>query len=231
MARDLRPEAAEAVGTFLMLLVGGCAIVTGQSLGVVALAFGGTVMAMVYAIGPVSGAHLNPAVTLAFASIRHFPWARVPSYIVSQLAGALAAALLLHAIADVGPVVARGSLHGLPALAAEAAATFLLAFVIAAVATDRRVPAAASGLAIGGAVALGAVAGGPLTGAAMNPARALAPALVATDWQPLAAGVAGPVAGALAAMAAYGLLRGASWPVPRDADAAPAAGLAHEVPA
>ncbi|HET6398178.1 MAG TPA: aquaporin [Candidatus Thermoplasmatota archaeon] len=232
MAPDLRPEAAEAVGTFLMLLVGGCAILAGQPLAVVALAFGGTVMVMVHALGHVCGAHFNPAVTVAFAATRHFPWQRVPTYIGAQLVGALAAAALLQALGGVGPVVARGSLQGLPAFAAEALATFLLAFVIAAVATDRRVPAAAAGLAIGGAVALGALAAGSLTGAAMNPARAIGPALVAGEWHALAPGVAGPLAGATAAMALYAVLRGARRPAaPGSGLTAPAATVAQEAPA
>lgn len=211
--RDLRPELAEAFGTAMMMLAGGAAILSGQPPLVVALAFGGTVMVMIYALGHVCGAHFNPAITMAFAATRHFPWPRVPAYIASQLLGAAAACLVLLAWRPLGPAVAVGSLEGLPAFLVEALATSLLAFVIVAVATDPRAAMGMAGLAIGAAVAIGALVAGPLTGAAMNPARALAPAVVAGAWPGLAVHVLGPLAGAVAGMLAYeGLRRGARPP-------------------
>jgi MIP family channel proteins len=204
---DLRPEAAEAVGTFFLLLAGGAALLTGQPGWLVALAFGGVVAVMVCALGHVSGAHFNPAVTLALAATGHFPWHRVLPYVAAQAIGALAAALLLRGLGGLAPAVAAGRLDGLPAFAVEALATALLAFTIVAVATDPRVPRGVAGFAIGLAVALGALVAGPLTGAAMNPARALAPAVLAGHTHGLAVHVLGPFAGALAGMAGYEALR------------------------
>jgi MIP family channel proteins len=204
---DLRPEAAEAVGTFFLLLAGGAAILAGQPGWLVALAFGGVVAVLVYALGHLSGAHFNPAVTLAFAATGHFPWRRVPSYVLAQLAGAVLACVVLLGLGDLRPVVAAGRLTGLPAFAAEGLATALLTFTIIAVATDRRAAPGVAGLAIGLAVFLGALVAGPLTGAAMNPARALAPAVLAGRLDGLPVHLAGPLAGGLAGMAGYEALR------------------------
>ena len=212
MTSDWRPETAEAVGTFFLLFVGGLAILTGQAGWLVAAAFGGTVLVLVYALGHLSGAHFNPAITLGFAATRHFPWSRVPTYLAAQLVGALAACLLLARLGPITLVVASGPLGGATGLAIEALATFLLAFVILAVATDPRAAPGAAGLAIGATIALGALAAGPLTGAAMNPARALAPALVAGRWDGLALHLVGPFAGGVAGMLAYEALRGGGKP-------------------
>jgi aquaporin NIP len=215
VGRDLRPEAAEALGTFFLLLVGGTALLSGQPAWLVAAAFGGVILVLVYALGPLSGAHFNPAITVAFAVTRHFPWRRVASYVAAQLAGAVLAVLLLRAWRPVEAVVAAGPLVGLAGFVVEACATFLLAFVIVAVATDRRVPPATTGLAIGGTVFLGSLVAGPLTGAAMNPARALAPALVAGDVAHLLLHVAGPFLGGVLGMASYQTLRRGMRPLPR----------------
>ena len=137
------------MGTLLMVLVGGAAVVIGQGSLVVALAFGGAVLVLVYALGHLCGAHFNPAITLAFAASGHFPWRRVPGYVAAQLLGALAACLLLLPLGPIAPLVAQGVLTGWSAFAVEAAATFLLAFVIIAVATDERAAPAVAGLAIG----------------------------------------------------------------------------------
>ena len=217
MPPDLRPDLAEGIGTFFLLLAGGAALAAGLAPPSVALAFGGAVLVLVAALGHASGAHLNPAITLAFAATGHFPWRRVPGYVLAQTLGALAACLLLRPLADPALLVAAGPLDGLPAAGVEAAATALLAFVILAVATDRRSALGVAPLAIGAAVALGALAAGPFTGAAMNPARALAPALVAGDLHGLAARMAGPVVGAVAGMLAYEAVRPAARPVPGEA--------------
>lgn len=207
MAPDLRPEAAEAIGVFLILLVGGLAQQSAHGIVAVALAWGFVVMVLVYALGHVCGAHFNPAVTLAFAVTRHFPWRRVPSYIVAQFLGATAAVVLLGALG------AREILHLTPVASpgvvfvAEVLATFLLSFVIIGVATDSRASGSAAGLAIGGAVLAGILAFGSLSGAAMNPARALVPALAAGDLSRAWIYLLGPAVGAVAAMVAYEALR------------------------
>lgn len=216
----LRPEAAEAVGTAFILLAGGGAILAGADAVAVVASFGATVAVLVYALGHVSGAHFNPAITVAFAATGHFPWRRVPGYALAQLLGATAGATALLLVADdVTPVAAaiRPGLGWAAALAVEALATFLLAFAIVAVATDRRAAQGLAGVAIGLAVSVGSLWAGPLTGAAMNPARALGPAAVAGVWQDAWVHVVGPLAGAVAAMALYQWLRPASKPTPGEA--------------
>lgn len=217
-----RRAAAEGLGVFALVFAGCGAIVAEAehpgSLGTVgiALVFGLVVMAMVYATGHLSGAHLNPAVTLAFALTRHFPLGEAAAYLAAQVVGALAAAALLAAVwpsepAALGatlPTVGAGS-----AFAYEVVLTAFLMFVIMAVATDARAVGAAAAIAIGGTVGLDALFGGPVTGASMNPARSLGPALLSGElrflWLYL---IAPPVGAALGALA-YQLVRGEQ---PRD---------------
>ncbi len=211
-----RRAAAEAVGTFGLVFAGCGAIVvdatTGGSIGHVgiALTFGLIIMAMIYATGHISGAHFNPAVTLAFAATRHFPAALVPAYLAAQLGGALAAAGLLRAlfggVARLGATLPAGGAG--QSLALEIVLTFFLMFVILAVATDTRAVGQAAALAIGGTVALAALCGGPISGASLNPARSLGPALVAGVGTAQWLYVAGPVAGALLGAFVYQFVRG-----------------------
>jgi MIP family channel proteins len=213
----VRRAAAEGIGVFALVFAGCGAIITEAehpgSLGVVgiALVFGLVVMAMVYATGHLSGAHLNPAVTLAFVFTRHLPRSEAGAYVVAQLLGALAAALVLAAIwpsqpAGLGttsPTVGIGS-----AFAYEVVLTAFLMFVIMAVATDTRAVGAAAAIAIGGTVGLDALFGGPITGASMNPARSIGPALVAGELHDLWLYIAAPVVGAVIGALAYQLVRG-----------------------
>jgi aquaporin NIP len=208
---------AEGLATFALVFAGCGAIVLdserGGSLGAtgIAAAFGLVIMAMIYATGHLSGAHLNPAVSVAFGASRHFPWREAAAYIPAQLAGAVAGAALLRIVwhgtpADLGatvPSVGSGS-----ALVYEAVMTGFLMFVIMAVATDTRAIGAAAAIAIGGTVALDSLFGGGVTGASMNPARSFGPALVAGEWQQFWIYVVGPVLGAMAAAGAYELVRG-----------------------
>jgi aquaporin NIP len=212
-----RRAAAEAIGVFALVFAGCGAIVTEAehpgSLGVVgiALVFGLVVMAMVYATGHLSGAHLNPAVTLAFVLSRHFPGREALAYVAAQLLGALAAAALLAAVwpsqpAALGttmPTVGVGS-----AFVYEVVLTAFLMFVIMAVATDTRAVGAGAAIAIGGTVGLDALFGGPVTGASMNPARSLGPALVTGNLQDLWLYLTAPVLGAAIGALAYQAIRG-----------------------
>jgi MIP family channel proteins len=212
-----RRAAAEGLAAFALVFAGCGAIVANarydSSLGTVgvALVFGLVIMVMVYATGHLSGAHINPAVTAAFALTRHFPAKEAIAYVVAQCLGALAGALVLLAAwtdkpANLGatvPSVGTGT-----ALLYEIVLTAFLMFVIVAVATDTRAVGAAAAIAIGGTVGLDALFGGPVTGASMNPARSLGPALVAGEWHDLWIYLAGPVAGAALGAFAYQLVRG-----------------------
>jgi len=176
----------------------------------VAVSFGLAIMVMVYATGHLSGAHLNPAVTLAFAVTRHFPARDSLAYASAQLLGAVAAAGLLRVVwrgtpARLGATVP--SVGTWPALVYEIVLTALLMFVIMAVATDTRAVGAAAAIAIGGTVALDALFGGGVTGASMNPARSFGPALLAPEWSSFWIYVVGPITGALLGALAYQLVR------------------------
>jgi MIP family channel proteins len=212
--RLLRSLVAEAIGTFALVFAGCGAIMVDaktHALGHVgvAISFGLVIMVMIYAVGHISGAHFNPAVTLAFATSRHFPAMRVPAYWAAQLAGALTAALVLRGslgdVAHVGATLPSGS-DG-QALLWEGVLTFFLMFVIVAVATDTRAVGEAAAIAIGATVGLDAMFGGPITGASMNPARSLGPAIAAGDLASVWVYLTAPFLGAVAAAAAYRLLR------------------------
>jgi aquaporin NIP len=205
---------AEFVGTLALVFAGCGAIMVDAKTGAlghlgVALSFGLVIMVMIYAVGHVSGAHLNPAVSFAFALSRHFPWTRVYGYWAAQLLGALAAAALLPAslgdIAHVGATLPSGS-QGQSFLW-ELLLTFFLMFVIMAVATDTRAVGEAAAIAIGGTVGLDALFGGPVSGASMNPAGSIGPAFVSGDLHALWLNVAAPLAGAALGALAYTFLR------------------------
>jgi MIP family channel proteins len=199
---------AEVIGTFSLVFAGTGAIVidgiSGQVSHVgVALTFGLVVMAMIYAVGDTSGAHLNPAVTLGFWLARRFPGAFIGPYIISQLAGALAASLLLRAMfgaSTLGATQPAGSVW--QSFALEIVLTAILMFVILRVASGPKEKGLLAGVAIGGVVAFEALFAGPISGASMNPARSLGPALVSgamSDvWIYLAAPVIGAAVGVLA---------------------------------
>ena len=207
--------AAEAVGTFGLVFAGTGAVIInrvtngGVSHVGIGLTFGLIIMVMIYAFGHVSGAHFNPAVTLAFAAGRHFPWPMVPRYWAAQLAGAVTASLVLRAlfgdVAGLGatlPIGAAGRSFGL-----EIVLTLILMVVITSVATDTRAVGQAAAIAIGGTIGLEALFAGPISGASMNPARSLAPAIVSWTWQDQWLYVAGPAIGAVVGVLLYNWIR------------------------
>ena len=212
-----RRAAAEGLAAFALVFAGCGGIVTdaryGGTLGTVgvALVFGLVIMVMVYATGHLSGAHINPAVTVAFTLSRHLPAREAAAYVSAQLLGAVVAAFLLLAVwpsapADLGatvPSVGAGS-----ALVYEAVMSAFLMFVIMAVATDTRAVGAGAAIAIGGVIGLDALFGGPVTGASMNPARSFGPALASGHWSEFWVYVVGPVVGAALGAFAYQLVRG-----------------------
>ena len=195
---------AEGLGTFALVLAGTGAVVANDLSGGavthvgVAFAFGAIVMLMVIAFGPVSGAHLNPAVTFGFVVARTFAAREAPAYVAAQCGGAVLASLTLRLLypdaATYGETVPIGA--AVPALVLETLLTGLLMGVILVCALGHRLSAFAAGLSIGGTVALCALFGGPLTGASMNPARTLGPAIVAARLDVLWLYVLGPLAGA-----------------------------------
>jgi MIP family channel proteins len=212
-----RRACAEALAAFALVFAGCGAIVAdaryGGALGTVGvgLVFGLVIMVMVYATGHLSGAHINPAVTLAFTLTRHFPARDAAAYVTAQLAGASAAALLLLAAWPAQPAHLGATVPHVGAGTAvlyEAVLTAILMFVIMAVATDTRAVGAAAAIAIGGAVGLDALFGGPITGASMNPARSFGPALASGEWHDFWIYVLGPVGGAALGALAYQVVRG-----------------------
>lgn len=210
---------AEAVGTFFLVYTG-TATVSAAALGkatggtppdslAIALAFGLVLVALVGALGQVSGAHLNGAVTLGLAVAGKFPWRYVPTYLVSQLIGAIVAAFATWAtfgeaarsVAKLGATVPADGVGLGQVFLIEALITFLLVFVVIAVATDPRVPAAVAAPAIGFALIAAVLIGGGATGGAVNPDRALGPAIVSGTysavWVYVVATIVGGVAAAL----------------------------------
>lgn len=205
----MRRLLAEALGTFALVFFGCGAIATGASAGGVAIAFGLVIAVMIYALGHLSGAHLNPAVSIGFAVGRHLGWRTVAAYAAAQTIGAIAGALVLRITlgggADLGVTHPTGS--DLQAFAWEAILTFFLMLVVTSVATNVRAVGEAAALAIGGTVALGALVGGPISGASMNPARSIGPAIVSGDVTALWIYLTAPVIGAVAAALLYRYLR------------------------
>ena len=209
-----RRAGAELVGTYALVTAGCGAIMVNATAGElthvgVALTFGLIITVMVAAVGHISGAHFNPAVTLAFALTRHFPIREVLAYVGAQLLGAVAGALTLQtlfgSVANLGATLPAGS--ALQALGLEILLSAVLMFVIIAVATDTRAAGQLAALAIGATVALDALWGGPISGASMNPARSFGPALVAGIWRDQWVYWIGPIVGAALGAVIYQLLR------------------------
>lgn len=206
---------AEAIGTFALVFAGCGSIMVAERFpgnvppSAIPVVFGLAVAVMIYAVGHISGAHFNPAVTLAFAVGRHFPLREVPAYWAAQCGGAVAASGLLTLLLPLGRAYGTtySSVIPLQALAWEGVLTFFLMFVIMAVATDTRAEGTMAGAAIGGTVMLAAFVGGPVTGASMNPARSLAPALFQGQLGEMWIYILGPATGAVCAALLYNYLR------------------------
>ncbi|MDD5434773.1 MAG: aquaporin [Nitrospira sp.] len=208
--------AAELLGTFALVLAGTGAIIindlTGGTISHIGIAFtfGLVVMAMVYALGDISGAHLNPAVTFGFWVTQTFPGRMVLPYILSQCAGALSASLLLRLLfvkhPTLGGTFPAGSVS--QSFILEAVLTFLLMFVILNIAAGEKGKGLTNGAAIGAVITLEALFAGPITGASMNPARSLGPALVTGNLNGLWIYLTAPVLGAYLAHLGCRYVRG-----------------------
>ena len=206
---------AELFGTFALVFAGTGAIVINEVTGGtvthvgIALTFGLVVLAMIYALGDISGAHFNPAVTLGFWAARRLPIQLVPPYLISQCAGALLASGLLRILFPtnhlLGATQPAGSVT--QSFVLEFVLTALLMFVILNVSTGAKEKGITAGIAVGAVVGLEALFAGPICGASMNPARSLAPALVSGHFQNLWIYLAAPVMGAVGAVGAYRCVR------------------------
>ncbi len=198
---------AEIFGTFALVLAGCAAIIVEQQTGAVthvgiSLVFGLVVMALAYGLGDISGAHLNPAVTIGFAAAKRFSWLQVIPYLIAQCIGAIAAAMMLRwlfpSATGLGQTNPSGTVE--QSFVLVILLTWLLMFVILRVSTGANEKGIMAGAAVGGVVALDALFGGPISGASMNPARSLGPALVAGDTKMLWIYFAAPVIGAVLAV-------------------------------
>ncbi|KAI3741626.1 hypothetical protein L1987_59300 [Smallanthus sonchifolius] len=176
----------------------------------IAIVWGSAVMVMVYTVGHVSGAHINPAVTIAFASCKRFPWKEVPGYVIAQILASILASGTLRLILDGkhDPFVGNAPPGSdIQSLVTEIIITFYLMFVITAVATDDRATGQLAGVAIGSTVVLNAMFAGPISGASMNPARSIGPALIWNKYEGLWVYILGPTVGAIGGAWAYNTLR------------------------
>jgi MIP family channel proteins len=215
MASRIRRCVVESLGTFALVVIGcGAAVVSRRTHAFdqagVAMGFGAAVALIVAASGHLSGAHVNPAVTIGFWSMRRFPGRDVMPYVIAQCAGAIAASFTLAWV--LGPTGGFGetvpSISVARAFVVEAGYSGLLAFVIMGVATEPKTPPGVAPFALGITVFAGALVTGPLTGGSFNPARSLGPAIASGVWRAHWVYWAAPIAGMMAAMHLYRALRG-----------------------
>ncbi len=205
---------SEVIGTFILIFAGtGCVIVNQQTAGAlglpgIAAVWGLVIISLIYAFGDISGTHLNPAVTVAFAIDKRFEWKEVPAYLGSQLLGALAASFLLHFLfpdnKTLGITQPTGS--ELQSFILEAVMTFILMMVILRVSVGAKEKGITAGIAIGGTVWFLVLFGGPISGTGLNPTRSIAPAIVTGNFQALWIYVTAPFIGAITAVLVHRVL-------------------------
>ncbi|KAK6151050.1 hypothetical protein DH2020_015982 [Rehmannia glutinosa] len=213
---------AELIGTYFVIFAGCGSVAVNKiydgtvTFPGICVTWGLIVMVMVYTVGHVSGAHFNPAVTIAFAIFRRFPWKQLPLYIIAQLLGSILASCTLALMFDVTkeayfgtmPVGSNGQ-----SLAMEIIISFLLMFVISGVATDSRAIGELAGLAVGMTIMLNVFVAGPISGASMNPARSIGPAIVKHEYRGLWVYILGPTIGTIAGGFTYNLIRFSNKPI------------------
>ncbi|TKY65183.1 Aquaporin NIP2-1 [Spatholobus suberectus] len=211
---------AEVIGTFLLVFVGsgsaGLSTIDQSKVSKLAasLAAGFIVTVMIYSIGHISGAHMNPAVSLALAAVRHFPWPQLPFYIAAQLTGAISASYTLRELLEPSKEIGATSPAGshIQALIMEMVTTFTMVFITMAVATDTNATRMLSGVAVGSSVSIASIVAGPISGGSMNPARTLGPAIATSSYKGLWVYFVGPITGALLAAWSYNVIRDTEHP-------------------
>lgn len=208
---------SEVIGTFILIFVGtGCVVVNQQTNGAlgltgIATVWGFVIIAMIYAFGDISGTHLNPAVTVAFAVDQRFAWKEVPAYLGSQLMGALAGSFAVHLLFPENTTLGITQPSGteMQAFVMEFLMTFILMMVILRVSVGAKEKGITAGIAIGGTVWFLVLFGGPICGTSLNPTRSVAPAIVTGNFQHLWLYIAAPFAGALTAVFVHKVLHDA----------------------
>ncbi|ESW31488.1 hypothetical protein PHAVU_002G242300 [Phaseolus vulgaris] len=207
---------AEVVGTYFLIFAGCASVVVNKSkenvvtLPGISIVWGLVVTVLVYSVGHISGAHFNPAVTIAFASTKRFPWKQVPVYVLAQVVGSILASGTLRLIFTGNENQFPGTLPSgthAQAFVVEFIITFFLMFVISGVATDNRAIGELAGIAIGATVLLNVMLAGPITGASMNPARSLGPALVHNEFRGIWIYLVSPTFGAFVGAWVYNSIR------------------------
>ncbi|KAL4368654.1 hypothetical protein GQ457_05G023800 [Hibiscus cannabinus] len=207
---------AEVLGTYFLIFAGCASVVVNVnnekvvSLPGISIVWGLAVMVLVYSLGHISGAHFNPAVTIAFATCKRFPLKQVPAYIIAQVFGStMAAGTLRLLFSGTHDVFTGTSPQGsdLQAFVIEFIITFYLMFIISGVATDNRAIGELAGLAVGATVLLNVLFAGPVTGASMNPARSLGPAIVWDEYKGIWIYLTAPIIGAVSGAWAYNMVR------------------------
>ncbi|KAJ0765326.1 putative major intrinsic protein [Helianthus annuus] len=216
-----RKVVAEVVATFLLVFVtcGAAALTTSDNRKVsqlgASVAGGLIVTVMIYAVGHISGAHMNPAVTLAFAAGGHFPWIQVPIYAAAQLTGSISASfalrVLLLQVKHLGTTTPSGT--DLQALVMEIIVTFCMMFVTSAVATDSKAVGELAGIAVGSSVCITSILAGPVSGGSMNPARTIGPALASNNFKGIWVYIVGPIFGTISGALCYSFIRHTDRPI------------------
>ncbi|KAJ6935783.1 aquaporin NIP1-2-like [Populus alba x Populus x berolinensis] len=207
---------AEIVGTYFLIFAGCSSVAVNLNFDKVvthpgiSITWGLAVMVLVYSVGHISGAHFNPAVTLAFATCKRFPWKQVPAYVACQVIGATLAAGTIRLLFQGDQNHFTGTMpagSNLQSFVVEFIITFYLMFIISGVATDNRAIGELAGLAVGSTVLLNVMFAGPISGASMNPARSLGPAIVSHQYKGLWIYIVSPILGAQAGAWVYNLIR------------------------
>lgn len=206
---------AEVLGTYFVIFAGCASVTVNLSTGVITfpgicIVWGLVVMVMIYSVGHISGAHFNPAVSIAFATCGRFPWKEVPPYIIAQVAGSTLASGTLWLLFGQKLEHFPGTMPSgseVQSLVVEFIISFYLMFVISGVATDNRAIGELAGIAVGATILLNVLIAGPISGASMNPARTLGPAIIQHRYKSIWVYIVGPICGTIAGAWAYNLIR------------------------